>query len=32
MKAKKGFETNKATLKDGKLDVESIEYKEMTKK
>ncbi|WYD28853.1 phage baseplate protein [Fusobacterium animalis] len=32
MKAEKGFETNKATLKDGKLDVESIEYKEMTKK
>ena len=32
MKAEKGFETNKATLKEGKLDVESIEYKEMTKK
>lgn len=32
MKAEKGFETNKATLKDGKLDVDSIEYKEMTKK
>ena len=32
MEAKKGFETNKATLKNGKLDVESIEYKEMTKK
>ena len=32
MKAEKGFETNKATLKNGKLDVESIDYKEMTKK
>ena len=30
--AKKGFETEKATLKNGKLDVQSIEYKEMSKK
>ena len=32
MSAKKGFETEKATLKNGKLDVQSIEYKEMSKK
>lgn len=32
MLAKKGFETEKATLKNGKLDVQSIEYKEMNKK
>ena len=32
MRAEDGFETNKATLKNGKLDVEFIEYKEMSKK
>lgn len=32
MSAKKGFETEKATLKNGKLDVQSIDYKEMSKK
>ncbi len=28
MKVEKDFINNKATLKEGKLDVESIEYKE----